>query len=135
MIRNSTWKYDRKKLTIKINTDFEKWKLIYQMNIISVVFIRMFEDKIFCLNGWMFRGVLDKIIKIVYKILLWYNELIYQLFYAIKPFQTNIWYIEHIICIWKLSFLLKFVLTIFCVSLTPYFYTKGGTRFIPFKEV
>ena len=68
MIRNSTWKYDRKKLTIKINTDFEKWKLIYQMNIISVVFIRMFEDKIFCLNGWMFRGVLDKIIKIVYKI-------------------------------------------------------------------
>ena len=60
------------------------------MNIISVVFIRMFEDKIFCLNGWMFRGVLDKIIKNVYKILLWYNELIYQLFYAIKPFQTNI---------------------------------------------
>ena len=56
------------------------------MNIISVVFIRMFEDKIFCLNGWRFRGVLDKIIKIVYEMLLWCNVLIYQLFYAIKPF-------------------------------------------------
>ena len=40
------------------------------MNIISVVFIRMFEDKIFCLSGWMFRGVSDKITEIVYKMFL-----------------------------------------------------------------
>ena len=50
------------------------------MNIISVVFIRMFEDKIFCLSGWMFRGVSDKITEIVYKMFLWYNRLVYQSF-------------------------------------------------------